>query len=48
MSIIIIVMFMKDYACFPFLDPQNEIGPSFSSSVVLPFEDFMSVLMAPV
>jgi len=30
-------MFMKDYACFLFLDPQNEIGPSISSSVVLCF-----------
>ena len=25
---------MKDWACFLFLDPQNEIGPSISSSVV--------------
>jgi hypothetical protein len=28
-------MFMKDYACFLFLDPQNEIDPSISSSVVV-------------
>ena len=28
-------MFMKDWVCFLFLDPQNEIGPSISSSVVL-------------
>jgi ABC-type xylose transport system permease subunit len=33
--IIIIIMFMKDYVCFLFLDPQNEFGPSISSSVVL-------------
>ena len=26
---------MKDYVCFLFLDSQNEIGPSISSSVVL-------------
>jgi len=26
---------MKDQACFPFLDSQNEIGPSISSSVIL-------------
>ena len=28
-------MFLKGYACFLFLDPQNEVGPSISSSVVL-------------
>jgi hypothetical protein len=28
-------MFTKDYACFLFLDPQDEVGPSTSSSVVL-------------
>jgi hypothetical protein len=26
---------MKDSACFLFLDPQDEVGPSISSSVVL-------------
>jgi len=35
--IIIIIMFMKDQACFLFLDPQDEVGPSISSSVVLCF-----------
>jgi hypothetical protein len=34
-EIIIIIMFMKNYVCFLFLDPQNEIGPSISSSIVL-------------
>jgi len=33
--IIVIIMFMKDWACFPFLDPQGDDGPSISSSVVL-------------
>jgi len=33
--IIIIIMFTKDYACLLFFDPQNEIDPSISSSVVL-------------
>jgi len=33
--IITIIMFMKVYACFLFLDPQEEVGPSISSSVVL-------------
>ena len=33
--IIKIIMFGKDQACFLFLDPQNETGPSISSSVVL-------------
>ena len=28
-------MFMKDWVCFMLLDPQHEIGPSISSSVVL-------------
>jgi hypothetical protein len=28
-------MFMKDQACFLFLGPQNEVGPSISSSVAL-------------
>jgi hypothetical protein len=28
-------MFMKDWACFLFLDPQNEIGPSIASLGVL-------------
>ena len=31
---IIITMFMKGKACFLFLGPQNEVGPSISSSVV--------------
>ena len=33
--IIIIIMFMKGFECFLFLDPQDEVGPSISSSVVL-------------
>jgi len=33
--IIIIMMFLKGYACFLFLDPRDEVGPSISSSVVL-------------
>jgi len=33
--IIIIIMFMKGYACFLFLNPQSEVGPSISSSVFL-------------
>ena len=33
--IIIIIMFMKGQACFLFLDPQDVVGPSISSSVVL-------------
>ena len=33
--IIITIMFMKRKACFLFLDPQDEVGPSISSSVVL-------------
>jgi len=28
-------MFMKNWACFLFLDPQDKIGPSISSSAVL-------------
>jgi hypothetical protein len=28
-------MFMKEQVCFLFLDPQNEVGLSISSSVVL-------------
>ena len=28
-------MFLKVLACFLFVDPQGEVGPSFSSSVVL-------------
>jgi len=32
---IIIIMFMKDYACFLFLDPENKIGASISFFVVL-------------
>jgi len=32
---IIIIMFLKGYVCFLFIDPQNEVGPSTSSSVVL-------------
>ena len=28
-------MFLKGWACFLFLDPQDEVGPSISSSVVL-------------
>jgi len=35
--IIVIIIFMKDKVCFLFLDPQNKIGPSISSSVVLCF-----------
>ena len=35
--IIIIVMFLKGQACLLFLDPQDEVGPSISSSVVLCF-----------
>jgi len=30
-------MFLKGYACFLFLDPQDEVGPSISSSVILCF-----------
>jgi len=33
--IIIIIMFIKDWACFLFPDPQDEVGPSICSSVVL-------------
>jgi hypothetical protein len=33
--IIIIIMLMKSWARFLFLDPQDEVGPSISSSVVL-------------
>ena len=32
---IVIIMFLKDQSCFLFLDPQDEVGPSISSSVVL-------------
>jgi len=28
-------MFMKGYACFLFFNPEDEVGPSISSSVVL-------------
>jgi len=28
-------MFLKGWACFLFLDPQDEVGPCISSSVVL-------------
>jgi hypothetical protein len=35
MLIIIIIMYKKGLVCFLFLDPQNEVGPSISSSVVL-------------
>ena len=35
--VIIIIMFLKGSACFLFLDPQDEVGPSISSSVVLRF-----------
>jgi hypothetical protein len=35
--IIIIIMFMKGKACFRFLNPQDEVGPSISSSVVCSF-----------
>ena len=34
---IIIIMFLKGQTCFLFLDPQDEVGPSISSSVVLCF-----------
>ena len=33
--IIIIIMFLRGWAYFLFLDPQDEVGPSISSSVVL-------------
>ena len=33
--IVIITMFLKSQACFLFLVPQNEVGPSISSSVFL-------------
>ena len=33
--IIIIIMSLRGWSCFLFLDPQNEVGPSISSSVVL-------------
>ena len=33
--IIIIIMYMKCLACSLFLDPQDEVGPSISSWVVL-------------
>ena len=32
---IIIIMFLKGQVCFLFLDPQDEVGPSISFSVVL-------------
>ena len=32
--IITIIVFLKGWACFLFLDPQDEVGPSISSSVV--------------
>jgi hypothetical protein len=35
--IIIIIMNKKVQVCFLFLDPQNEVSPSISSSVVLCF-----------
>ena len=31
----LIIMFLKGKACFLFLGPQDEVGPSISSSVVL-------------
>ena len=34
---VIIIMFLKVQACFLFFDPQDEVGPSISSSVVLCF-----------
>ena len=33
--IIIIIMFLNGYPCFLFLDPQDVVGPSISSSVAL-------------
>ena len=33
--IIIIIVFMKGSACFLFLNPQDEVGPSISSSIAL-------------
>ena len=33
--IIIIITFLKGYVCFLFLDPQDEVCPSISSSVIL-------------
>jgi hypothetical protein len=35
--IIIIIMYKKGLACFLFRDPQDEVGPSISSSVILCF-----------
>ena len=35
LNIIIIIMFVKGLACFLFLDPQDEVGTSIYSSVVL-------------
>ena len=35
MMMMIIIMYKKGLVCFLFLDPQNEVGPSISSSVVL-------------
>ena len=35
LHVIIIIMVLKGWACFLFLDPQDEVGPSISSSVVL-------------
>ena len=35
MIITIIIMLLKGEACFLFPDPQDEVGPSISSSVVL-------------
>ena len=34
-NVFIITLLLKDYVCFLFLDPQDEVGPSCSSSVVL-------------
>jgi len=47
-SIIIIIMFLKGYACFLFLDPQDEVGPSISSSVVLCFFVILVYNVLPV
>ena len=35
--IIITIIFMKGWSCFLYLNPQDEVGPSISSSVVLCF-----------
>jgi len=46
--IIIIIMFPKGYACFLSLDPQNEVTPSISSSVVLCSFVLLVYIVVPV